>query len=210
MNGRKYHYTSETPPHTMNYLLPSIDGFLRKQSYGMPGRVLDFGCGNGWLTKWFTVNGYSAVGVDISETGIEIAARNFQDATFSNDLSATNLQSLGPFDLAVCVETIAHCHHPAQELVKIYDSMKPGGQLILTTPYHGYCKNLLLAAVGRMDAHLTALWSGGYVRFFSRETITHLLESVGFMEIQIKRVGRLAPFAKSMVVSAVKPLDSKL
>jgi hypothetical protein len=37
----------------------------------------------------------------------------------------------------------------------------------VSTPYHGYHKNLGLALSGKMDAHFTALWEGGHIKFFS-------------------------------------------
>ena len=43
---------------------------------------------------------------------------------------------------------------------------------MLSTPYHGYLKNLALAVSGRMDRHFTALHVGGHIKFFSIETLT--------------------------------------
>ena len=69
----------------------------------------------------------------------------------------------------------------------------------------GQWKNLLLAASGRMDAHFTALWEGGHIKFFSRATLRALLEETGFRVLDLARVGRLPPIARSMVVSARRP-----
>jgi 2-polyprenyl-3-methyl-5-hydroxy-6-metoxy-1,4-benzoquinol methylase len=208
MVGRKYSYKSHEPPPTIEYILPRVQAALAGRRWQKNARALDYGCGNGWLTGWLAQNGFAAVGVDISESGIEVATRANGSAIFSSDVSVENLQTLGPFDLAVCIETIAHCHDSAVEIAKVFEALKPGGLLVLSTPYHGYLKNLALAVAGRLDTHLTALWSGGYVRFFSRPTIRRLLEDAGFGVLRIERVGRFAPLAKAMLVSAIKPEDA--
>lgn len=78
---------------------------------------------------------------------------------------------------------------------------------ILSTPYHGYWKNLTLAIFGKMDAHFTALWDHGHIKFWSMRTLTILLEEAGFRDIQFERVGRIPPLAKAMIAVARKHLD---
>ena len=50
-----------------------------------------------------------------------------------------------------------------------------------------------------MDRHFTALWPGGHVKFFSMQTLGHLLKEAGAKEINFMRVGRIPILAKSMV-----------
>jgi 2-polyprenyl-6-hydroxyphenyl methylase/3-demethylubiquinone-9 3-methyltransferase len=159
------------------------------------------------MTNWLSGEGFDAVGVDISESGIAIAKQTYSSIGFSTDASEENLAKLGPFHLVLCLEVIAHCYDPLAELEKLWESLRPGGALILSTPYHGYLKNLSLAVTGRTDKHFSALWPGRCMVFFSIKTITELLRSVGFQKIQIVRVGRIPSFAKSMVVSALKPSE---
>jgi 2-polyprenyl-6-hydroxyphenyl methylase/3-demethylubiquinone-9 3-methyltransferase len=60
-------------------------------------------------------------------------------------------------------------------------------------------KNLALAVAGKWDDHLTALWDGGHIKFFSERTLGLLLQEAGFKEISFIRVGRIPPLAKSLV-----------
>ena len=83
-----------------------------------------------------------------------------------------------------------------------YDLLEPGGTLILSTPFHGYWKNLALALSGKMDAHFTALWDGGHIKFWSERTLRSLLHEAGFVEVGFSRVGRIRPLAKSMVAAS--------
>jgi 2-polyprenyl-6-hydroxyphenyl methylase/3-demethylubiquinone-9 3-methyltransferase len=82
----------------------------------------------------------------------------------------------------------------------VRDLLVPGGHALISTPYHGYLKNLLLALTGGMDRHFTALWDHGHIKFWSPATITQLLGEVGLSVLRVHRVGRLAPLAKSMLV----------
>jgi len=85
-------------------------------------------------------------------------------------------------------------------------ALKPGGVLVRSIPYHGYLKNLALALSGAMDSHFTALWDGGHIKFWSMDTLGHLLREAGFTKLEFDRVGRTIPaLAKSMVVRARKP-----
>ena len=126
-------------------------------------------------------------------------------AEFSSDNSLENLLRLGPFDLVTCIEVIAHCYTPSNDLEKIFSCLRPGGTLILATPYHGYAKNLAMALTGSLERHLDTSWSGAYVHFFTPSSISKLLEQAGFRNITLTRAGRIAPLAKSMILTCSKP-----
>jgi 2-polyprenyl-6-hydroxyphenyl methylase/3-demethylubiquinone-9 3-methyltransferase len=74
----------------------------------------------------------------------------------------------------------------------------------VSTPYHGYLKNLALALSGKLDKHFTALWDGGHIKFFSIATLGQLLREAGFKDLRFVRVGRIPPLAKSMLAIAKK------
>ncbi len=82
-----------------------------------------------------------------------------------------------------------------------------GGVAIISTPYHGYWKNLALAVTGKMDYHFTPLWTHGHIKFWSRDTLGRLLREAGFENISFRRVGRIHPLAKSMIAIAEKPIQ---
>jgi hypothetical protein len=80
--------------------------------------------------------------------------------------------------------------------------LKPGGQILLGTPYHGYLKNLLLATTGRMDAHFSALHDGGHIKFFSVKTLALLMKSHGFEVLSFTFYGRAPWLWKNMICQA--------
>ena len=189
-----YGWSSE-PPHTEAYLLKPLERLLQPppSSQSSP-RILDLGCGNGSLVLHLYSLGYEVVGLDPSPSGIEAAKRRCPDAAFHVCAAdPIQLQSLDIplFDYVISAEVVEHCYSPQTWADAAFQILKPGGILIVTTPYHGYLKNLLLAATGRLDHHFTALWEGGHIKFWSRTTLACLLERAGFIVDGFHGAGRL-------------------
>src|SRR5262249_37524354 len=78
------------------------------------------------------------------------------------------------------------------------------GHLIISTPYHGYLKNLFLALTNSWDAHLSPFWDGGHIKFWSYKTLSRLLNESGFRIVRFIGAGRLPFLWKSMIVVAQK------
>jgi SAM-dependent methyltransferase len=108
----------------------------------------------------------------------------------------------GAFDAVVSTEVIEHLHAPHRLPALAAGLLQPGGWLIVSTPFHGYWKNLALSLAGRWDHHHTALWYGGHVKFWSRRTLSQLLQDNGFEVVGFHGVGRLPWLWKSMVLVA--------
>ena len=167
-------------------------------------RILDIGCGNGSLTNFIAQQGYEVVGIEESESGIKLASENFPDCKFIQG-SIYNLpyQKLeDKFDVAICLEVIEHLFYPKELVRAAKKVLKPNGRLMITTPYHGYLKNLMLAVTGKMDKHFTALWDGGHIKFFSVKSLTSLLESENCTDINFKFAGRYPYLWKTMLCSS--------
>ena len=73
---------------------------------------------------------------------------------------------------------------------------------MISTPYHGYLKNLALSILDKWDKHHTVLWHGGHIKFWSRKTLTLLLQENGFNVIAFHGIGRLPYLLKSMILVA--------
>jgi 2-polyprenyl-3-methyl-5-hydroxy-6-metoxy-1,4-benzoquinol methylase len=191
----------EGAPSAHEYLGPAVLELLRDAG---ARRVLDLGCGNGTFTARIVDAGYEVVGVDASPTGIAIASRAVPAATFLEHSLENPLPSelRRQFDVVTAVEVIEHLPIPAVLCARACEALRPGGRFILTTPYHGYLKNLALALSGQLDSHWEPGRDGGHIKFFSRATITDVIRRQGFEVTRFLRVGRIPPFAKSMVVES--------
>jgi 2-polyprenyl-6-hydroxyphenyl methylase/3-demethylubiquinone-9 3-methyltransferase len=205
-NEFEYPYSDAANNVNHAYLLPPI---RRKLSVLPAGaRVMDLGCGNGSLTAAWAHRDWKVFGVDVSESGISNAklaypAISFSCAPISADLAITFGE--GSFDAIACAEVIEHIYLPRVLVKCAFQLLRPGGLFVLTTPYHGYLKNLALAISGNMDRHWTVLWDGGHIKFWSWKTIREVLEESGFVDIQFGGTGRIPLLWKSMVIVCRKP-----
>ena len=165
--------------------------------------ICDLGCGNGHISGRLAALGYEVTGVDASASGIQVARRTFPQVEFVEGLIDRDLK-LGQFDLVISSDVIEHLYRPSDLLEATVAQLKPGGHVLLGTPYHGYLKNLVLAATGRMDAHFSALHDGGHIKFFSVNTLSRLMRSHGFDDLQFTFYGRAPWLWKNMICHARK------
>ena len=204
----EYKYTTAVAGHHHDYLLPAITKLLANINTNNQHKlqILDLGCGNGSLSNAIAQQGYQVTGIEDSLTGVENAHKNFPDCKFIHasvyDLPYKHLDQ--EFDIIISAEVIEHLVYPRELIKAAHKLLKPQGSVIITTPYHGYIKNLALALSGKMDSHFTALWDGGHIKFFSVKTLTQLLTEEGFSNCKFEFAGRYPYLWKSMLVVATK------
>jgi 2-polyprenyl-3-methyl-5-hydroxy-6-metoxy-1,4-benzoquinol methylase len=198
-----YGWTTSEGEGSSSYITPEIIAILTKLGVK---RVVDIGSGNGHLCSKLAEKGFQVVGAEYDEQGVEIARKSYPSIPFYRVDVQEDPQLLlsreDKFDAAVSTEVIEHLFSP--HALPIYASkvLKEGGYLVLTTPYHGYLKNLALSLFNKWDFHHTALWHGGHIKFWSRATLTQLLEQNGFEVVSFSGVGRVPYVWKSMVIVA--------
>lgn len=167
--------------------------------------ICDLGCGNGYLAGRLAQLGHSITGIDASPSGVELARTHYPDADFVCSMIDSHLIEILPkvnFDLIVSSDVIEHLYRPADLLEAAAALLRPGGHLVIGTPYHGYIKNLALSVSGRMDAHFTALWDGGHIKFFSVRTLAELIRQHGFIDLSFSYYGRAPYMWKNMFCHA--------
>ena len=123
-----------TPAHSC--LLPAIIKLLPK---GQVLSILDAGCGNGFVAGKLAELGHNVVGIDLAEDGIAIARNTYPSLRFEVHSIYDDLQDIVTnVDLVISSEVIEHLFSPAAFLRNVHKVIRPGGHIILTTPYHGY------------------------------------------------------------------------
>ena len=175
------------------------------RGYGVR-RILDLGCGNGALCRELVDAGLQVSGVEPSLDGIAAARRlvpqsNFYEMSVYDDPG--KIPESG-FDAVVSTEVIEHLFRPRALPLFARAKLRAGGILMLSTPYHGFLKNLAISLMNGWDSHHTPLWDGGHIKFWSRRTLTSLLEQSGFEVIGSHGVGRFPFLWKSMILVARK------
>ena len=119
----------------------------------LKGKVIDYGCGPGYLLNLLIEKNVQLHGADFSAEAVDIVNRRLEGRAGWNgvklirSMPSPELPS-DTFDLATCVETIEHLPVEPLEatLTQLRRIVKPGGYLFLTTPGNenldkgmGYC-----------------------------------------------------------------------
>lgn len=204
--GQDYSYSLAGLGCSHDYLLPKVIEILNAAAKDRAAsRIFELGCGNGSVANELHKLGFEVQGIDFSESGIRIAHAHYPRLKLDVGTAYDDLAGkYGKFPFVLSLEVIEHLFFPRKFAKTAYDLLEDGGTVIVSTPYHGYWKNLALALTGKMDAHFTALWDWGHIKFWSVKTLTALLEEAGFENIRVYRVGRIPVLAKSMIVVAHK------
>ena len=206
MMADEFKFASADAEHTAQYLLPAVLRILAGEGESAKTSIFDLGCGNGATAEILQRHGYEVIGVDPSTSGIREAHRAYPNmqlfvASAYDDLAAR----FGRFQVVLSLEVVEHVYYPRKFAATLFSLVRPGGLAIVSTPYHGYLKNVGLALSGKLDSHFTALWDEGHIKFWSIPTLQKLLIEAGFSGISFQRVGRIPVFAKSMIAVARRP-----
>ncbi|HEX5851474.1 MAG TPA: class I SAM-dependent methyltransferase [Solirubrobacteraceae bacterium] len=167
-------------------------------------RVLDVGCGEGAFTAELARAGALAVGVDVAEEPLR-RARALHPALDLRLLDAGGGWDLpdASFDVVWAGETIEHVLDTAAWLSEIRRVLRSGGRLLLSTPAHSPLRMARLALSRRaFAAHFDP--RGDHVRFYSRATLTGLVEEFGFREVDVVSAAGLPGARRLLLARAVR------
>jgi len=194
----EYGWAGSAPAHNHAYLAP---GLLEVLGSADGRRLLDMGCGNGSLSSRFSRTGFVVTGLESSSSGVGAARASFPDLTFHlHDLNQELPREMHEaFDVVVAAEVIEHLFLPRLLFRRASEALSANGVLVLSTPFHGYWKNLAMALTNKFDEHWRPSWDYGHIKFFSVATLTRMAEECGFTTRKAVRVGRVPALAKSMI-----------
>ena len=88
-------------------------------------RALDVGAREGHQTRWLEARGYEVTAIDLTSSFEGCLAVDVNDGLPFED---------GSFDLLWCSEVLEHLEEPARALDEFRRVVRPGGNIILTTP----------------------------------------------------------------------------
>jgi 2-polyprenyl-3-methyl-5-hydroxy-6-metoxy-1,4-benzoquinol methylase len=144
------------------------------------GKILDVGCGNGFLLSHLKSGNWDTFGVEPSITVSEIAKNNGVKilAQYIDQISA----SLHSFDVILLFDVMEHLAQPRQMIQNVYRLLKSGGIIIILT-----------GNINSLNSKLTSsMWSYfntyEHISFFSLSSIKYLLATSQFKNIRINKV----------------------
>ncbi len=130
-------------------------------------------------------SGYSVAGIEADETNAVCQAPSAPiNRSFRRLIDSSPIKD-APFDMAVSIEFSEPSSMPSALIKLAATKLQYGGVFILSIPYSGYLKNLLLTMREWLTPPYFTPWDGGYIQRWSQKCLTSLMESYGFTVVEI-------------------------
>lgn len=162
------------------------------------GKVLDVGCGDGYITSLIFEKFKNVIGIDISEKAIKIAREKSQGVTFIVG-SCTNLPfSDRSFDTIVASEIIEHVNYNNGKsfLKEARRVLTPKGRIIISTPNLSNLYMKYLQVTNKNPEHLKEYTKKEFVELLSAHFRILYLNSGTSLPISFPFVGALPIIGK--------------
>lgn len=137
-----YNNVWRDPEFVKIHMMPKIE-FVLDIAVGRGGKVIELGCGCGYLTLELARNGLDVIGVDMSQKSIEIAQKVADENPFNerfgslmykcDDILSIDMGE-NEFDSVIFFGTLHHLPGTDLVLAKAHRALKNGGNLIICEP----------------------------------------------------------------------------
>jgi 2-polyprenyl-3-methyl-5-hydroxy-6-metoxy-1,4-benzoquinol methylase len=160
----------------------SLEGLLDSfEKYRKNNRILDVGCGEGWILELAMKRGWQPYGTEFSSKAIEICEKK-GIKMYAGVLKAEDIKEKD-FDIIVSSETIEHINNPREELANIHQLLRKGGLFYITTPnFNSYLRRMMKDkyAIIKYPEHLS---------YYTTTTLNKLLRNTGFSKVKLMTTG---------------------
>ena len=153
-----------------------------------PLRILDVGCGPGWVAAELRRRGHHVTGVDlIADEGVEARTDRF----FAADVEQGLPDEVGDgFDIVIAADVIEHVRNPDELLADLAGRMDPRGRIIASVPNFAHWYPRVRVAAGLFDYDQRGILDRTHVRFFTRRSFRRVLAGTG-LEVATERYAGL-------------------
>jgi 2-polyprenyl-3-methyl-5-hydroxy-6-metoxy-1,4-benzoquinol methylase len=150
-----------------------------RQPASQPLRILDVGCGRGWLTALASVYG-QAEGVDPVADSIETARGYYPELAFFCGTARDVGQSaaFAPYDVVIASEVIEHVEDKQKFIDELVECLVPNGYAIITSPRGEYFHKWLHLGIKPQPVEA----------WVSEKKLSQMFKSKGFVPISHDRV----------------------
>ena len=167
--GKQILDTIKTAGHYNQWILKLIAPHLT-------GDIIEIGSGTGNFTVLISRITSRLTATDYNQEYLDILHRHFPKLqTFHLDLESPRIPMAlyQKFDTAVCLNVLEHIANESVALKNIFDTLKPGGKLIISVPAFKF-------AFGRVDRSL------GHIRRYTKKSLKNSLTRHNFSIISCR------------------------
>lgn len=143
-------------------------------------RVLDIGCGSGWMAERLQQHGTEAYGIDTSQAAIALASEKVDPSRLKCGTLMSARFEAGFFDAAVAVHVLEHVEDPVAFATEARRILKEGGILLLRIPNIASWEARL---AGSRWYHFDYPF---HIAHYSPRAVTRLLQTCGFRSVRIR------------------------
>lgn len=173
-----YESEKEIPEPTRISIEYHLDKF---EKYRKNNRMLDVGCGEGWILESAKARGWDVYGTEFSSNAIEIC-RKKGIKMYAGVLKPEAIEERD-FDVVISTQAIEHINNPREEVLNVHQLLRTGGLYYITTPnFNSYLRVFLRDKYSIIEypEHLS---------YYTRKTLNKLLQQSGFCKVKLLTTG---------------------
>jgi len=164
------------------------------------GRILEVGAGRGTYSTYFAERGHLTA-LEPSATHCAALRERLQDYPAAVVINAQldGTAAPGSYDTVVCLNVLEHIADDHRALGDIYESLAPGGKIVLWVP-------AFESLYSKFDRQI------GHYRRYRRNELQALVHNVGFQQVAARYTNMPGFFAWWLVVKMlrIKPTSGRL
>jgi 2-polyprenyl-3-methyl-5-hydroxy-6-metoxy-1,4-benzoquinol methylase len=144
-------------------------------------KILDVGCGQGWFLGAAKKRGWEVYGTEYSDTAVELCTQKgiIMKKGYLNPQEFIGIE----FDIIFSSEVLEHINDPIPELSHMYQLLRKGGLLYLTTPnFNAYLRFVL------KDKY-NVIGYPEHLSYYTAKTLHKVLTTVGFKKKRLLTTG---------------------
>jgi ubiquinone/menaquinone biosynthesis C-methylase UbiE len=163
---------------------------------GTENKIIDIGCGSGFIAKILNDNGNEVIGFDMLDSCINETRKKgvFCWKADAKDLPIDNQCA----DIVIMSEVLEHLLETQEVLAEARRVLKKGGRIIITTPNFCSFRDRILVMFGHLQAYSQ---HSDHIKFFNKERLVREFKQAGFKHMNIYGSGFGVPFPKNAITT---------
>lgn len=181
----EHSYTAEEVNYFNNKISEKLSVVSRFRKLGSGSRVIDVGCGEGWVLAYCKERGIDCTGLDYSLYGCEKCNPDCVGNMLDGDIykNITTLLAQGErYDLVWLDNVLEHVIDPLHLIQQCHDLLTPGGVLMVEVPNdYSVIQNYLLEN-GHVDRPFWIAYPD-HLSYFNKEGLDNLVKAANLLPV---------------------------